>query len=550
MQSKSRKAALVAAAGIVCAASASRADFIDFYANKGDMPLNKAPRTGSSKLVLIPVQIDGTDRPPLDLAQINKFFGAPDATSANFRQYLRVASGGRYLPTVTVTEVVHYTACPQSLGAPCQIPEGGLSTLQNGMEFVRDVFHRAHDENKVDFSQFDGNGLGGEPDGVVDGAMIVVNVPGGLALPIEYSNSGSNLNGGTGGAIVLDGVKIPYVAVGGYKTLAAGAHFGWPLLRQFSYLLGLGDLAYVHPSSGDKYPSWNGLHYSLMGDYDNGEAATLPDPESRRALGWQEHLVISGRQTFTLQPAAAGGKAVKLGMMQGGRKEYFLAEVRGPAAGLDQRIADASGNPTWGLALYHVDWSKGPSPIDGEWTGRMLACLDCDPFHPFVRNLESAQRWSLVYHGTGNATNTGPIPDEQLLFRQGALGSLQSAGVLSDRNRYTATNWYDGSESGISIEDIIVNGDHSVTATFTAPVVSDPCSDVVCAPLEVCVQGGPVAGNCVPMQAPVADGGLPPAQPPVQTRGCSSTGGSVLGALGGLLFALALRRRSARGVSQ
>lgn len=70
--------------------------------------------------------------------------------------------------------------------------------------------------------------------------------------------------------------------------------------------------------------------------------------------------MVSGTQTLTLLPAGEGGVAVKLGMMDSKRSEYFLAEVRGPAAGVDTGIKDARGNPNWGLALYHVEWSRGP----------------------------------------------------------------------------------------------------------------------------------------------------------------------------------------------
>ena len=52
------------------------------------------------------------------------------------------------------------------------------------------------------------------------------------------------------------------------------------------------------------------------------------------------------------------------------------------------------------------------------------------------------------------------------------------------------------------------NADHSVTATFTAPVVSDPCADVTCAPLEQCARAGPNAGNCVAI-ASEPDAGMP-----------------------------------------
>src|SRR5205085_10009692 len=141
---------------------------------------------------------------------------------------------------------------------------------------------------------------------------------------------------------------------------------------------GMADLYYEHPSSGDKYPSWSGLHFSLMGDYDYSEALTLPDAESRRALGWQQHTVVSGTQTLRILPAGDGGRAVKLGMMSGARKEYFLAEVRRPSNGVDTGITDAQGNAAYGLSLYHVDWSVVPKADLGAWTARLIFCLDCD----------------------------------------------------------------------------------------------------------------------------------------------------------------------------
>src|SRR5207244_3341136 len=101
-------------------------------------------------------------------------------------------------------------------------------------------------------------------------------------------------------------------------------------------------------------PNFEGLHFSLMGDYAYDGRATLPDAESRRALNWQSTRVISGTQTVQLRPAAEGGAVVKLGMMDRQRKEYFLAEVRGPAGPYDN-MTDSAGKGVWGLAVYHVD---------------------------------------------------------------------------------------------------------------------------------------------------------------------------------------------------
>lgn len=538
--------------GLCLTAAAAHADYIDLYANPLDMPQNKGPRVGHSKVVLIPVQIDFAGYKPVDLGKLRTFFTEPAAHDRlNFNGYFETASGGRWQGDVTVAPLVEYKGCPSMLDqASCTIERGDVAALSKGMDFVRDVFRRSHDENKVDFSAFDANGLGGDPDGVIDGAMIVVNVPSvGIAFPIQYVNGGSNLSGGNGGPLVLDGIKIPYCAIGGARFAGGEQHLEYVILHEFGHTLGLADLYYEHPAAGDKYPSWGGLHFSLMGDYDYSDKAILPDAESRRALGWQQHVVVSGTRTLTLQPAAAGGFAVKLGIMSKERKEYFLVEARGPDGAIDKGVVDAAGKPTYGLAVYHVDWSRGPKPNLGEWTARMVYCLDCDPFHPFIRNLESSGTFGLLSGSRGSARSAfgGGASDDQVLFAPGqTLSSIPNAPPLSPTYRYVATNYYDGTESGISIKDILVNADHTVTATFTAPPVADPCSDVVCPPLEQCIPRGAFAGSCEAIPAPQPGTGVGghsvlPAQ---QTSGCSS--GGTPGALCLLLLgALALRRKQA-----
>ena len=542
----------IAAALFVCLASGARADFIDLNANPSDIPQNKAPRTGHSNVLLIPVQIDFGKYQKVDLDRLHQFFEGASSSDLTFSRYYQLASAGRFHPTVTVAPLVEYAGCPSMIhDGSCTIPRGGVASLTSGMDFIRDVFRRAHDEGKVDFSKFDVNGVNGQPDGVVDGVMIVVNVPGvGIAFPIEYVNTGGNLAGGTGGPLVLDGVKIPYCAVGGASFSSGVQHLEYVILHEFGHLLGFADLYYQHPSAGDKWPQWQGLHFSLMGDYDYSANVALPDAESRLALGWQPHLVVSGTQTLTLLPAGQGGVAVKLGMMDSKRSEYFLAEVRGPAAGVDTGIKDARGNPNWGLALYHVDWSRGPKAQTGEWTSRLLFCLDCDPYHPFVRNLESSGSFGLVTQGAaGGATSSpaspGAVADDAVLFEGGAIGSLPAALPLANTNRYVATNFYDGAPSGISIRDIQVNADHSVTATFTAPAVADACSDVTCGPMEQCLPSGALAGNCASVDISAPDAGVLTATVSGHS-GCTSTGVPGAGALLLLAAATSLLRRRAR----
>ncbi len=550
----SRLVSALLCALIASLAPAARADFIDLWANKLDMPLNKAPRLGKSKVLLIPVEIAYGQNPPIDRAALTSFFTGANDGSFNFNGFYARASNGRYQAAITVAPTVKYNGCPAMLASTpgCTIGRSDVTALKAGMDFVRDVFRRTHDENGVDFSQFDVNGLNGEPDGTIDGVMMIVNVADvGLAFPIEYVNSGSNLNGGTGGAFVIDGIRVPYVAIGGTSLVGNQPRFELVVLHEFGHMLGLADLYYEHPMMGDQYPNWQGLHFSLMGDYSYDERATMPDAESRRALGWMDMHVVNGQERLTLLPSAAGGFAVKLGQMNGARKEYFLVENRGPVGPFDL-TTDSSGKPMWGLSVMHVDWSLGPKAEQGAWTERLLSCLDCDPFHPFIRNLESSGTWGLVFTGPVRRSLTGQISgetDDRVLFTQGKLAVIPNAGPLTTNNRYIATNWYDGTDSGIAIEDIVVNPDHSITATFTAPTFADVCSDVRCAPNEQCAQAGEHAGNCTAIVAPtpvLPDAGTPAAPPNIPqplSSGCSTGAPGALAIAGLLLAAFAFRRR-------
>jgi uncharacterized protein (TIGR03382 family) len=117
-----------------------------------------------------------------------------------------------------------------------------------------------------------------------------------------------------------------------------------------------------------------------------------------------------------------------------------------------------------------------------------------------------------------------------VLFEAGAISSLPSAQPLTESDEYVATNYYDGTPSGVAIRDVKVNADHSVTATFTAPAVLDPCSDVVCGSREQCAETGAMAGNCVAVTESIPDAGV--LTPPVSTGGgCSSTGAPGLAAI-------------------
>ena len=555
----------------LAASTAVRADFIDLWANKTDVPADKAPPRGHSKVLVIPVQIDysgssGTYT-ALDLTALTTYFTAPASTATfNFQGYLKVASSNRYTADVTIAPLVHYTGCPATLmdssnPSACMVANGTIVSLTSDMDFVRDVFSKAHAAG-VDFSKFDINGTFSTADGTIDGVIMVVNIPGThITLPIYYVNGGSNLNGGNGGSLVLDGVKIPYVAIGGGTTINSQLNYTNAATAEFGKELGLASLGYAHTMGTDAYPNWKGLHFSMMGDWQYEGSNFLPDAESRRALGWQDQHVVSGTETLTLQPAANGGYAVKLGMMSASRMEYFLAEARGPIGGYDTQVVTSAGAATWGLAVYHLDWGVGPKATEGQFINHLINCLNCTPWHPFMQNVESGGQFDLVFNGSTDLGANG-VGDDKVLFNgnngtNNTLGSIPGAGVLSASNRYLGTNWYDGSDSGIKITNVMVNADHTVTATFTAPTTTNPCSDVTCPPLMVCQATGVLAGSCIAMAIPVADGGstTPPNDAGTGTSnpgdsGCATSGSETSSAALWLLpFALlgvfALRKQRA-----
>src|SRR5205085_6935972 len=96
-------------ATVLALATAARADFIDLYANKTDMPLNKGPRIGRSRVVVIPVQIDFGTYQAVDMARLHAFFDTGlSGDAVTFSKYFSIASGGRYTAEATLAPLVRY----------------------------------------------------------------------------------------------------------------------------------------------------------------------------------------------------------------------------------------------------------------------------------------------------------------------------------------------------------------------------------------------------------------------------------------------------------
>jgi M6 family metalloprotease-like protein len=484
--------AMVLAALLTISAAPVRADYFDHFAIRADIGVHKVPHLGDARLLLIPVEVKGF--PPLDETRLRAFFS--DDFAGGFVDFYTTASLGRYRPRVTVAPKVVYETCPlpPDKFPTCTIKRSEVSALVSGIDLLRQSIARAN-EAGVDFSAFDSNGGKGEPDGWVDGVMLLANIEvSGIAFPIGYLNQGDDLDGGTGGPLVVDGVRIATVAV-------AGRANEYVMVHEFGHLLGLTDLY-------DESNTYDGLHLSFMGSWRYDSPIPLPDAETRFRLQWGEWHQVQGRQRVRIRPAETSGDVYRLGTGD----EYFLVENRGPGkfdGSLDAR----------GLAVFHVDRTVKLSGEEGAFVHRLLDCVNCNPWHPLIRLVQADGSFDLERDGRFSAAddlfteNDGLFPDE-------------SGIPLSAAHAVNSTNFYSGTSSGFRLEDVDVQDDGSIDVTLVAPETSQ-CSERLCASGESCT--------------PSTCGAPPPKAQP----GCASTPGAELAgflALLGVLAQLARRR--------
>ncbi len=466
------------------------ADYMDHFTLREDIGPHKVPSQGDAQVLLIPVEVAGY--PPIDAAALRTFFDP--ASAGGFSQYYDTASIGRYHPRVTIAPTVHFAKCPISeVDFPnCAVPRADPKSFGAGLTLVHDLLAMTDDAG-VDFTAFDTNGRKGMPDGWLDGVMILLNTSfGGVAFPVAYFNHGDNLAGGTGGPLIVDGKKLPHIAVAGN-----GKHL--VLVHEFGHLLGLTDLY-------DESQKYDGLWLSWMGAWSYDRQIPLPDAESRFRLRWANWHQVQGRERVTLHPAQTTGEVYRLGTGD----QYFLVENRGPGDRFDGNLTER------GLAVFHVDRAGKLGGAEGEFVARLIDCVNCDPWHPFIRLVQADGAFD-IEHGR----HFGPGD----LFTAGkTLGPAAAGRALSVNTQFNSTNWYDGGVSGISIEDIKVNADGTIEVTLTAPE-SGQCVERLC-------DDGP---GCAPVTC-----GTP--STPAVGCGCSESGVLSMG-LAVMLGALLLRSR-------
>lgn len=481
------------------ASTSAFADYMDHFALRDDVGPHKVPSLGDTRLLLIPVEVKGF--PPIDRAALERFFSPDDPNG--FVTFYETASLHRYRPRVTVGPTIAYDECPLPAAQfpGCRVARGDINAFTAGMDLLRDAVRRT-DQAGVDFTQFDVSGRQGAPDRWADGVMLLTNVPfGGIAFPIGFFNRGDNLAGGSSGPLVADGVRIPHVAIAGDSDLFVMVH-------EFGHLLGLTDLY-------DESGTYAGLHLSFMGSWGYDPKIVLPDAETRFRLRWANWLQIQGRQRVTLRPVETSGDVARVGVGD----EYFLIENRGAGA-FDRGLA------VRGLAVFHVDrnvpsvTAQGSFPKlgskEGDFVNRILDCVNCNPWHPYIRLVQADGAFDLEAHR--------PFSSADDLFRDGSqLLNDSSNSVRSASNPINGTNFYSGAPSGFALNDVRIAADGTIQVTLDAPK-TDQCADTICA------QGD----GCAPVQC-----GEPPPK-----SGCAAIDGSPLGLL--LLLEQRLRRRHRR----
>lgn len=476
MRCQQRDATRLALLALALVGAGARADYMDHFVVRDDVGPHKAPSLGKAELLVIPVEVKGFR--PFDRAALERFFSPDDPKG--FVQYYETASLHRYHPHVTVAQTVVFDTCPlpEAEFPGCAVKRADLGALLPGLEMIREVVRRARALGGFTFGQLDVNGVAGQGDGWADGVMILTNSPfGGIALPFGFYNTGDNLNGGTGGPMIVDGTRVGHVAIGG----SGNAHV---LVHEFGHLLGLTDL-YAESNA------YRGLDLSVMGSWPYDDRIPLPDAETRYRLRWGNWHQVASTRTVVVQPAETSGEVWRLGT----GKEYWLVENRGPGV-FDGLVT------TRGLALFHVDRTVKLAGEEGRFQDRSLNPVNDDPWRSYIMWVQA--------DGAFHVQHDSPPDWEFDLFRDGdAWGPSDDTAPFSGTHTVFSSNTYAGAKTGLGLHDVKVRPDGAIEVTFEAPT-DGQCDERLCDQGEGCA---PVSCQAPPTTPPKSGCGtvlLPP----------------------------------------
>ncbi|MEW5854195.1 MAG: hypothetical protein AB2A00_35805 [Myxococcota bacterium] len=329
------------------------ANALDHLRTKDDIGLNKVPSSGISRVLVIPVRV-GSGLTTSERNQLESIFD-PAGGVGTFREYWQVNSGGRYDPMPVLVDPVVYTdRCPipgKTLSnCTFSLNDLGLISSKGLKTTLEDILGRVRDEQDVDLTQFDINGVNGTPDGYFDGLIIDTDMYSGIGFPLA----------------ALDNTAVVSVTPGQPDAGATGATLTAgivamipPELHEYGHVLGFIDL-YGGPTVND-----------LMKDIDSTLGAF-----SRLQIGWGEATDVTGDLEIDLPPVLEGGTILRFGSAP----RYVLVENRG---GTQHGIYDES-HP--GIYVYSVDESELPTDPLGfiDIFNRTLYLPNQDPPYLFV----------------------------------------------------------------------------------------------------------------------------------------------------------------------
>jgi len=414
----------------------------------------KVPRLGESRVLVIPVNVQTSTRPRLDMKKLRAFF-ADQLKGFTFTHYWHSQSGGRLRVHADVIDPIEYRNCPfPDPDGKCTPARRNPAAFAYAIPLIKDIFRRAKSERGLDFSRYDINGPKGKPDGWSDGVIIIVNFGWfGVALPFGLVHD----------ALIEehDGVKIPVVAISGGRR---GIYMS---LHEYGHLLGFADLY-------DEWRQTYGLQFSPMGSWHYDRQVPALDALSRYLIGWADVVQIEGTQEVLIPPVAESGRIYKLG----GGREFWLVENRVSSGPWDKRFKDP------GLAIYHVYMGRRPKGGDNDFYRIVLDCPNCRRWRPFVMNEQADARFDIQFKEKR--------AEKRDLFRSGsAFLPNADRGRLSAANLYFNSNYYQGRASEVAVYDIDSQSyAPSVRATLKAPLLKKgSCSDLRCPKDARCVEG-------------------------------------------------------------
>lgn len=474
--------ALTVGALAVCllAAPLARADYIDHFANPNDIGLLKIPRSGTTRVLVLPVIIDDQDFAEGSeagfLEELAAFYD-PSAPGWSFTSYWQSTSVGRFRPEATVAAPVHFATCPLfGVHEDCLIPrgagiadgdlEGAVQVLVDAFQFLDETFVCAQDGpgagtsctagGGVDFSQFDTSGsIAGTPDQVIDGVIIVSNAgfPG-IALPIK-DLTGNQLLGffGPFPEFVYGDTLISAVAIAGFARRPQ--HTTWVSVHEFGHLLGWADLYNEDGTSTD-------MPYTLMGGWAYRDPGSLPDAYSRMAAGFSHVVQVAGDGSYEIGPADTTGTVLKVGTGD----EFFLVELR-------RRVEDSLDGDLaipFGVVVERVRLQKRPSPERGQYFGTLQNCVNCVPFDQFLAIEQADGQFDLE---RGRARDDG----EDLFLAGSAIAPSEDTAARSLAHAVFSSNRVDGAKTDITIRVVELSAARALIE-IEAPAVADPCAEI------------------------------------------------------------------------